>query len=72
MTITAHRAKTIIREELERRGLPFTKLTARTVGFQDLARADCIFVQVHGWQPSPVWDELRNVAVQHGFRIEAK
>jgi hypothetical protein len=72
MTITTHRAKTIIREELERRGLAFAKLTARTVGFQDLARADCIFVQVHGWQPNPAWDELRSIAVQHGFRIEAK
>ena len=50
--------------------MPFTKLTARTVNFTDLARASCIFVKIHGWQPNPVWVELKRIAVAHGFHIE--
>ena len=67
---TPHRAKAIIRAELERQGLIYTKLTARTVDFTDLARAKCVFVKIHGWQPNPVWDDLQALAVRHGFRIE--
>lgn len=80
--MTPQQAKNIIRAELERRGLSFEKLTARTIGFQDLARANCVFVKIHGWQanikrdveglpvPTTSWDELRQVAVSNGFRIE--
>ena len=64
-------AKRIIEAALTARKLPFTKLTARTVGFQDLARADCIFVKIHGWTPNPVWEELKLIAKQHHFCIEA-
>lgn len=64
--------KQIIKAELERRGLPYTKLTSRTVDFTDLARASCVFVQIHGWKPSPAWDELKAIAVANGFRIEAR
>ena len=70
MDITTGQAKKIIASELEKRGLPFTKLTAKTVDFTDLARANCIFVKIHGWQPNPAWDELRAIAVQNGFRIQ--
>jgi hypothetical protein len=62
--------KQIIKMELDKRGLPYTKLTARKVDFTDLARASCIFVKIHGWQPNPAWDELKAIAVANGFRIE--
>jgi len=52
--------------------LPFTKLSARTVGFSDLGRGSRIFVQIHGWQPNPVWAELEGFARRNGFSIEAK
>ncbi len=69
--MTPAQAKKIIAAELQARYLPYTKLTARTIDFSDLARASCIFVTIHGWQPNPQWEELRKVAVANGFRIEA-
>ena len=69
--VTPNEAKRIIKSELDRRNLPYTKLTARTIGFSDLARASCIFVRIHGWHPAPAWDDIRAVAVTNGFRIES-
>jgi hypothetical protein len=69
MTPTA--AKKIMAAAMSERGLSFDKLTARTVGFSDLARGQAIFVKVHGWKPNPAWDELRAIAAENGFRIEA-
>lgn len=68
--MTPNEAKKIIKAELERRTLPFTKLTAKTIGFQDLARGECIFVKIHGWQPNGQWSELKATAKQNGFCIE--
>jgi len=69
--MTTNEAKAIIKRELVARNLPFTKLTAKTVDFTDLARARVVFVKIHGWdQSSPVWDELKKIAVQNGFRIQ--
>jgi len=64
-------AKKIIKTELEARNLSFSKLSARTISFIDLARASCVFVKVHGWQPNAQWDDLQSLAKQHGFCIEA-
>ena len=68
--LTPTMAKAIIHDELTNRNLPFTKLSARTIDFSDLASAQCIFVKIHGWQPNPAWSELRKIAVKYGFRIE--
>jgi len=68
--LTPKRAKDIIKQALLERGLAFAKLTAKTIGFQDLLRTDAIFVTVHGWQPNPVAAEIKSVAVQHGFRVQ--
>ena len=70
MAITVNEAKKIIKGKLDADKLPYTKLTARTVGFQDLARGDCVFVKVHGWQPSPAWSDLEALARSNGFRVE--
>ena len=55
-------------------GFTFTKLTAHTVSFTDLARADCVFVKVHGLKPVDgiygAWDLARAYAREHGFRLE--
>ena len=69
--MTPTQAKKLIQAELVSRSLPFTKLTARTISFADLARAECIFVTIHGWRPNPQWESLRQLAVANGFRIEA-
>lgn len=68
--MTATEAKRIIKSALDEKGLLYTKLTARTTDFTDLARAKCVFVKIHGWVGGPRWDELRDIAVQNGFRIE--
>lgn len=69
--MTPSKAKQVIKAALDSKGLPYTKLTARTVGFSDLARDSSIFVKIHGWVPNPYWDELRGMAKQNGFCIEA-
>ena len=68
--MTTSVAKKLIKAELDKRKLPYTKLTARSISFTDLARASCIFVKIAGWQPNPAWDDLRSLAVANGFRIQ--
>ena len=77
-------AKKIIKHEFSTRGLDCPKLTAKTVDFTDLARAEVVFVKIHGWVPgsvmrhafrsenvfSPTWDELKFTAQAYGFRIQ--
>ena len=70
--MTPHAAKKIIKQELERLKVPHTKLSAKTVSFADLARADCVFVKIHGWKPesAPHWDALDALAKKNGFRVQ--
>jgi hypothetical protein len=68
--LTLHQAKAFIRWALEERDIPFTKLTARTVGFHDLARGESVFVKIHGWKGSTLWEELRGMAHHEGFCLE--
>jgi len=63
-------AKRIIQNALDELRLPYTKLTAKTISFIDLARDKCVFVQIHGWQPNPAWKILKQLAHKNGFRIE--
>ena len=67
----AHEAKGIIKAELDKRELPYDRLSAKTISFVDMGRGDCVFVKIHGWKPSPVYGELEAIAKTHGFRIEA-
>jgi len=67
MTINA--MKKIIREKLASLDMD-NKLTAKTVGFMDLARANMVFVKVHDWKPNPVANDLELLARTNGFRIE--
>lgn len=47
--MTASKAKRLLAVELADYGIPYDRLTAKTVHFTDLARASCVFVTVHGW-----------------------
>lgn len=69
--MTVQKAKQIIKKRLNELNLPYTKLTARTIYFTDLTRSSCIFVKIHGWQPNPAWNELKALAIEHGFRLES-
>jgi hypothetical protein len=69
--ITAAQAKAIVSAFLTEHNLPFAKLTAKRVSFVNLARDTCMFVKVHGWQPDPKWNDLRAIAKEHGFCVEA-
>ncbi len=67
--MTPAEAKKIVKAKLSEFGKEH-KVTARTIGFVDLARDSCIFVKVHGWKPDPAWNELDRLAREHGFRVE--
>jgi len=67
--ITIQAAKKIVQSFLTLHNLDY-RLTAKTVGFMDLTRGRSIFVKVHGWKPSPLWDELEALAHQHHFCVE--
>jgi hypothetical protein len=69
--MTTHQAKKIVLAKLEAGRLKYTKVTARTINFTDLARDSKVFVQIHGWTPNPKWNDLEHLAHQHGFCIEA-
>jgi hypothetical protein len=72
--VNTRQAKQIIRDAMENYGLVGFKLTARTIDFTDLARASCIFVQIHApsYEPFPHYQELRELAVSNNFRIEVR
>ena len=62
-------AKRIIKSTLDASAVAYTKLTAKTVDFGDLARDGKLFVTVHGWTPNPFADDLKKLARQHGFVV---
>ena len=55
-------------------GIAYDKLSAKTVGFSDLARADCVFVKVHGGRAADgiyaAFDFAKATAKDHGFRLQ--
>ena len=68
--ITPFEAKKNLAAHLKALGFNYTKLTARTVRFTDLARSECVFVKIHGWQPHPGYSLVTDFAVENGFRVE--
>lgn len=69
--MTPNDAKRIVKQWLEANGKPAYRLTARTISFSDLTRSSSIFVTVHGWHPDPSWNDLKSLAHQNGFCVEA-
>lgn len=68
-TVTPRYASSVIKARLAMLGLP-NRVSARTIGFADLARTSEIFVTVHDWKPSPLAKELKEHARAQGFFVE--
>lgn len=68
--MTPAKAKKLIEDELKKLGLPYERITAKTISFQDLARDGKIFVKVHGWKPNPAGARLEQVARENGFKVD--
>lgn len=49
--MTPQKARKLMADFLAANNVPFTRLQAKTVSFQDLARDEAIFVKIYGWQP---------------------
>ena len=72
--MTPRQASKIIKEDLARRGIAFAKVSARTVGFVDLARDSKVFVSIEGMQATneqkrEIYPQLKELAKQNGFLI---
>ena len=67
--MSARKASNLLKDYLAKRGLAF-KVSARTVGFQDLARDSAVFVTVHGWNPSPLASEIKAFGKDNGFFVD--
>jgi hypothetical protein len=70
--MTPREASKAVKEELTRRGLPFTRVSARTVSFVDLARDSVVVVTVSGWKPNPVAAEILQFGRNHKICIDFK
>jgi hypothetical protein len=46
--MTVNEAKKDVKARLDKAGIAFQKITAKTVSFGGLGYGDCIFVKVHG------------------------
>lgn len=53
--------------------ITYSKLTAKTISFEDLARDSRVFVTVHDIKFNSVntWELAKKTAAQHGFRLTA-
>lgn len=69
--MTPNEAKKVIKNYLDTNSLPYTRLSAKIVGFSDLARNSAVFVTVHGWQPRKEWADVKALAWQNDFSVEA-
>ncbi len=45
---TPHAAKADLKRRLDAAGLTYTRLSAKTISFQDLTRSSSLFVTIHG------------------------
>lgn len=54
--MTASEAKAATKKELDNMGVAFTKLTAKTLSFTDLARGSAVMVTIHGIDPDDLDD----------------
>jgi len=75
--LTPAQAKKLIASQLADKGITVARLSAKTVGFSDLARAECVFVTVTGYpfdgengNNTNYWHNvLKPFAVANGFRV---
>ena len=64
----ARACKQVVALALSARGL-HNKLTAKSVGFGDLARGSRVFIKIDGCLPPGVEDEMIALAKGHGFSL---
>lgn len=70
--MTAREAAQKVKQFLQRGGLHFERVSGSTVSFSDLGRCSKVFVTVHGWRPSPEWDDVEEFARSIGCIAQAK
>lgn len=69
-SMTPSKAKKIIKNELEKLNLSYTKLSAKKTGFSDLARGEAIVVTIHGFKSNPKFNDLKKTAKENGIIID--
>ena len=47
------------------------RVSGKTIDFADLTRRECIFIKIHDWVGNPIWKELKELAHNNGFCVEA-
>lgn len=68
-------AKALVQKELDKMGFSYDRLSAKTVGFSDLARESFVFVTVHGAQPGRApedYEKIEKMAKEQGFGVDFK
>jgi hypothetical protein len=70
--MTPKEAKKIVRQYLDGENLPYSRLSATTISFSDLARCSEVLVLVHGWMSNPKWHDLVSLARRAGFTVDAR
>jgi hypothetical protein len=69
--LTARKAGSLLKAELQRRKLSFQKVSSRTISFAGFGYGSSIFVDVYGWVTNPTaWRELLEFAHKNGFHLE--
>lgn len=66
--LTAHRARRMIRDYLDRNGIQAGKVSARTVTFD--GRDDRVVVTVEGWPVGRSTDAIKAFAKERGFYVD--
>jgi len=67
--VTPRFARKLIKKKLTSLGLS-NRVSARTVGFSDLARVSVVYVTIHNWRPNPIAGTLREYASSWGFYVD--
>ena len=68
--MTPAKAKKIVKRFLDENKLTYDKITAKTIGFSDLARCSRVFVTIHNMQPNTSWKDLTEVSRDNGFYVD--
>lgn len=67
--MTAMEAKQLIETALKERNVPFTRVSASKLLFENVICTKKRFVKIHGWQPNPIFNEIQKIANENGFCV---
>lgn len=66
--MTVNQVKQLVVAELANREIGFSKISAKSVSFADLARASAVFIEVRGvYQVIPDYEQLKAKVRAEGF-----